>query len=97
MVSACPRPSILVISVTSALRCCSLNEAWVIDQGTVWSLPPPMNSIGPRRGFSVSTFASVQGLKFSAAAWNSGSPRAGTAKVSYSCLASSSLTALAKA
>ena len=69
----------------------------MIDQGTVWSLPPPMNSIGPRRGFSVSTFASVHGLKLAAAAWNRGSPGAGTAKVSYSRLASSSLTALAKA
>lgn len=45
----------------------------------------------------MSTFASVHGLRFAVAAWNSGAPGAGTANVSYSCRASSSLTALAKA
>src|SRR5207253_2674491 len=48
-------------------------------------------------GFAVSTFASVQGLRFAVAAWNRGVPDAGTANSSYSCRASSSLTALAKA
>jgi hypothetical protein len=48
-------------------------------------------------GFRLSTLASVQGLRFAAAAWKIGSREAGTAKVSYSCFASSSGTALAKA
>src|SRR5258708_17438200 len=65
--------------------------------GTVLSFSPEMISSGPRSGFSLSTFASVHGLKLAVAAWNSGTPDAGTAKVSYSSLASSSLTALANA
>ena len=38
----------------------------------------------------------VRGFRLAVAAWTSGAPDAGTAKVAYSCLASSSLTALAK-
>ena len=53
-----------------------------IAGGTVWSLSPEMISRGPRLGFLVSTFASVQGLRFSAAAWNSGAPGAATWNVS---------------
>ena len=56
-----------------------------------------MISIGPRVGFFVSTFASVHGLRFAAAAWNSGSPGAGTANFSYSAFASFSSTAFANA
>jgi len=37
---------------------------------------------GARSGFLVSTFASVQGLRFAVAAWKSGTPDAGTANVS---------------
>ena len=40
-----------------------------------------MISSGPRSGFSVSTFTSVHGFRFAAAAWNSGTPAAGTAYV----------------
>src|SRR6476661_3352438 len=55
-----------------------------------------MISSGPRSGFFASTLASVQGLKLAAAAWKIGSPDPGTEYSSYNCLASSSLTALAK-
>jgi hypothetical protein len=48
-------------------------------QGTVLSSSPEMISSGPRSGFLVSTFASVQGLRLAAAAWNRGLPAAGTA------------------
>src|SRR3954463_4966612 len=54
-----------------------------------------MNSSGPRETLLVSTLASVQGFRLAVAAWKSGAPEAGTANVSYSCVASSSLTALA--
>ena len=40
---------------------------------------PEMISIGPRSGFSLSTFASVHGFRFAVAAWKSGAPDAGTA------------------
>jgi hypothetical protein len=50
--------------------------------GAVLSLSPEMISIGPRPGLCVSTLASDHGLKFAAAAWKSGTPEAGTAKVS---------------
>ncbi len=63
----------------------------------MWSFSPERISSGPRSGFSVSTFTSVQGLRLAVAAWKSGAPDAGTANVSYSSCASSSLTALAKA
>src|SRR5665647_3540517 len=96
-VSACPRLASSTISVTPALRSCRLNDACVIAHGTVWSFSPLMNSSGPRSGFSVSTFTSVHGLRFAVAAWKSGVPDAGTAKVSYSSFASLSLTAFAKA
>src|SRR2546428_14175575 len=65
--------------------------------GTVWSFSPEMMSSGPRSGFSVLTLTSVHGLTFAAAAWNRVAPGAGTANVSYSSLASVSLTALANA
>src|SRR4051794_34038366 len=55
-----------------------------------------MSSSGPRSERLVSTLASVQGLRFAAAAWNRGAPGAATWNVSCSCLASSSLTALAQ-
>jgi hypothetical protein len=63
--------------------------------GTVWSRSPEMISSGPRSGFLLSTFASVQGLRFAAAAWKTGSPAPGTANFSYSDFASSSSRALA--
>jgi hypothetical protein len=47
--------------------------------GTVWSCSPLMSSGGPRSGLSVSTLASVQGLRFAVAVWNSGAPDAATA------------------
>jgi len=78
------------------LRFCFLKEALTIAHGTVWSFSPEMSRSGPRSGFLVSTFASVHGLRFAVAAWKIGAPGAGTAKDSYSSLASSSLTALAK-
>ncbi len=81
MVSAWPRFGISVISVTLVFFCCCLNEALAIDQGTVLSFCPEMISSGPRSGFSVSTLASVQGFRLAAAAWKSGAPEAGTAKV----------------
>jgi hypothetical protein len=37
-----------------------------------------MINSGPRCGFSVSTLASVHGLRLAAAAWNSGFPEVGT-------------------
>src|SRR5688572_16367576 len=74
MVSACPRPVILTISVTPLLRFCFLKDAFAIAQGTVWSASAETISIGPRSGFAESTFAAVQGLKFAEAAWKSGSP-----------------------
>ncbi len=65
-------------------------------QGTVWSFSPEMIRRGPRSAAVVFTAASVHGLMLAVAAWNRGSPGAGTAKVSYSSRASASLTALAK-
>jgi hypothetical protein len=59
-----------------------LYAAWLIDHGTVWSFSPERISSGPRSALSVSTFASVHGLKFAVAAWNSGAPGAGTAYAS---------------
>jgi hypothetical protein len=53
-----------------------------IDHGTVLSFSPEMISRGPRSGFSLSTLASVHGLRFAVAAWKSGAPEAGTAKSS---------------
>ncbi len=44
--------------------------------------PPETISSGPRSGFFVSTFASVYGFRFAVAAWKSGTPDPGTAKVS---------------
>src|SRR5205085_5976608 len=82
MTSACPRLGISTISVTPSLRFCLLYEAFAIAQGTVWSLSPEMISSGPRSGFLLSTFASVQGLRLAVAAWKRGTPDAGTAKVS---------------
>src|SRR5262245_65198573 len=78
IVSACPRPVILTISVTPLLRFCFLYAAFAIAQGTVWSESAETMSIGPRLGFVVSTFASDHGLTFAAAAWKSGSPAPGT-------------------
>src|SRR5260370_21441282 len=71
--------------------------ALVMAGGAVLSFSPEMISIGPRSGFLLSALASVKGLRLAVAAWNSGVPEAGEANVAYSCLASSSLTALAKA
>ena len=85
-----------MISVTPSLRFCFLNEAFEMAHGTVWSCSPEMISSGPRSASRLLTFASVHGLRFAVAAWNSGIPEAGTAKVDYSSFASSSLTALAK-
>src|SRR5262245_58068429 len=68
MVSACPRPGILTISVTPVLRFCLLYDAFAIAQGTVWSESAERISIGPRSGFVELTFASDHGLKFAAAA-----------------------------
>ena len=82
MVSEWPRFGISMISVTPWFRFCFLNEAFAIDQGTVWSFSPEMIRSGPRSGFLLSTFASVHGLRFAVAAWKSGAPGAGTAKVS---------------
>src|SRR5438552_19210667 len=54
-----------------------------------------MSSSGPRSERLLLTFASVHGLRLALAAWNNGAPGAATWNVSYSCFASSSLTALA--
>ena len=97
IVSAWPRPLISTISVTPSLSFCCLKDAFAIAHGTVWSISPEMIRSGPRSGLSVSTLASVHGLRFAAAAWKIGSPGAGTAYVSYSSFASSSSTALANA
>ena len=96
IVSAWPRLGISTISVTPSLRFCRLNDAFAIAHGTVLSFSPEMISSGPRSGFLVFTFASVQGFRLAVAAWKSGAPDAGTANSAYSSLASSSLTALAK-
>jgi hypothetical protein len=82
MVSACPRSLIFTISViASSLRRSRLNDELQIAHGTVWSLAPAMISSGPRSGFLVLTLTSVYGLRLAVAAWNSGSPAAGTAYV----------------
>src|SRR5215471_19412246 len=78
MVSACPRPGILTISVTPVLLVCFLYAAFAIAQGTVWSESAETISIGPRSGFFVSTVSSDHGFRFAAAAWKSGSPAPGT-------------------
>src|SRR5438876_11724080 len=54
-----------------------------------------MSSSGPRSELLLLTFASVHGLGWALAAWNSGAPGAATWNVSCSCFASSSLRALA--
>src|SRR5262249_20600390 len=77
IVSACPRPGILTISVTPLLRFSFLKDALAIAQGTVWSESAETISIGPRFGFVESTFASDQGFMFADAAWKSGSPPPG--------------------
>src|SRR6185436_77871 len=64
MVSEWPRLGIFLISVTLGFRFCRLYAALAIAQGTVWSLSPSMISSGPRSGFFVSTFDSVQGFRF---------------------------------
>jgi hypothetical protein len=46
--------------------------------GAMWSFSPVMISMGPRRGFVLSTFASVNGLMLAVAAWNSGIPEPAT-------------------
>ena len=81
MTSACPRFGTFTISVTPWLRCCFLYEALAIAHGAAWSLSAEMISSGPRSGFSLSTFASVQGLRLAAAAWKSGAPEPGTEKL----------------
>src|SRR5215468_3198577 len=73
IVSECPRPSILTISVTPGLRFSLLYAAFAIAQGTVWSESAEMISIGPRSSFLELTCASDQGFKFADAAWKSGS------------------------
>src|SRR5215203_7468790 len=69
MVSEWPRLGIFLISVTLGLRFCRLYEALAIAQGTVWSFSPSRISSGPRSGFFVSTFDSVQGLRLELAIW----------------------------
>ncbi len=64
IVSACPRPGILAISVTPGFRFCRLYEALAIDHGTV---------------LSSSTLASVQGLRLAGRGLEEGLPEAGTA------------------
>src|SRR5215831_24639 len=96
IVSACPRPGILTISVTPVFRLCFLYDAFAIAHGTVWSESAETISIGPRSRFFVSTFASDHGLKFADAAWKIGSPGPGTEHSSYSLFASSSSTTFAK-
>ena len=59
-----------------------LEDAFAIDQGTVLSFSPEMIRSGPRSGLSLSTCASVHGLRLAVAAWKSGAPDAGTAKSS---------------
>src|SRR5215218_9973763 len=69
MVSEWPRLGIFLISVTLVLRFCRLYAALAIAQGTVWSFSPSRISSGPRSGFFVSTFDSVQGLRLALAIW----------------------------
>jgi hypothetical protein len=64
----------------------NLGDAWVVllllvggggdRRWQVWSCSPAM--IRPRSGLSVSTFASVHGLRFAVTTWNSGFPAVGT-------------------
>jgi hypothetical protein len=72
MVRAWPRSGISVNSVTPGLCCCLLYSAAEMAVGTVWSFAPEMISSGPRSGLRMSTLSSVSGLRFAAAAWNSG-------------------------
>src|SRR5216683_5557774 len=86
-VSACPRLGISMISVTPLLSRWRSNDAFAIAHGAVLSFSPDVINRGPRSGFSISTFASVQGLRLAVAAWNNGAPDAGTANVLYRFLA----------
>ena len=72
IVSECPRPGILTISVMPSLRFSILYAAFAIAQGTVWSESAETISIGPRCGFFESTVSSVHGFTFAVAAWKSG-------------------------
>src|SRR5205814_317689 len=80
---------LVATSVSPELRRCCLYEALTIAHGTVWSLSPEMSSSGPRSERLLLTFASVRGLRFAVAAWNSGAPEAATWNVSCSSFASS--------
>src|SRR5260370_37978759 len=60
--------------------------------GAVLSCSPETISIGPRPGFLLSALASVKGLTFAVAAWNSGVPEAGAAEGAGRSLGSSSPT-----
>ena len=68
----------------------------VTTSGTVWSCVPEIISSGPRVLLCVSTLAGVCGLKLASAASNNGRAGDGIVHASYSCLLSSSDTALAK-
>ena len=78
MVSEWPRSGKSMMSVTaSECRYCA-SVARTTLSGTVWSLPPLIRSSGPRELLWVSTLVDACGLKFAAAASNSGRPGAGT-------------------
>ena len=85
------------MSVTASLWRYCLRVALVTASGTVLSLPPMIRSSGPRAELSVSTLAGECGLKFAAAASNSGLPGAGIAQRSNRLSDSSSGMALPKA
>jgi hypothetical protein len=95
MVRAWPRLGISTISVTPSVRCCFVEG--VRDR-------PPHGVVlftgddQQRTSLGVLTIHLRFGpwIEVAVAAWNSGAPEADTANSSYNCLASSSLTALAK-
>ena len=62
--------------------------------GTVWSLPPAINSSGPRVWLSVSTSTSECGVTLAVAAWKIGSPGEGIVQRAHSSSDSSAGIAL---
>jgi len=83
MVSECPRSGIATISVTPTFRFSRLNAAFATFHGTVLSFSPEMINSGPRFGLSMSTFASVHGLKFGGRGLKDGRARRRTVMVEY--------------
>src|SRR5258708_40221702 len=77
-VSGWPRFGISTISGTPLLSRWRSNDAFAIAHGAVLSFSPEVINRGPRSGFSISTFASVQRVRVAVAGCNKWGPGAGT-------------------